>query len=432
MIGGVGVTILGMVGPRASAGLLLVAGVAVAGHARAGDGFPPWAEDNDVPLPSWVRTAAPRRSEVALFADPGRPDTRRGSTTVGIRLPLFASRRGDGCAGRWLLVGPEAWVCSDAVDLSAEEPDLRVSAANTDALPYRYFFVGDGGASAFTSPERALEGTADRELEAGFAVAIAEERAVDGQAWGRTRGGEWIALHELVPARPSTFQGDEVKEGHLTFGWVTSDRAQVTEGPRPGRGVQALPRFTKVVVQEEKGAYLRISPEGEPPRWVSARDIARPTSTPAPVEVDASRGERWIDVDLARQVLVAYEGARPVFATLVSTGAGPQGSDTATPRGVHRVWVKLLASTMSNVDRDDADRHYSLEDVPYVQFFDKAVALHGVFWHRDFGRPRSHGCVNLAPRDAAWLFRFTGPHVPPGWTAVLPTLRERGTAVQVR
>ena len=82
--------------------------------------------------------------------------------------------------------------------------------------------------------------------------------------------------------------------------------------------------------------------------------------------------------------------------------------------------MKILASDMDNVERDDADAHYSLEDVPYVQFFDNAVALHGTFWHRDFGHVKSHGCVNLAPLDARWLFDFTGPRLPAGWVAALP------------
>ena len=80
---------------------------------------------------------------------------------------------------------------------------------------------------------------------------------------------------------------------------------------------------------------------------------------------------------------------------------------------MHRIWVKILASDMDNVERDDLDAHYSLEDVPYVQFFDNAVALHGTYWHRDFGHVKSHGCVNLAPLDARWLFDFTGPRVCP-------------------
>ncbi len=173
-----------------------------------------------------------------------------------------------------------------------------------------------------------------------------------------------------------------------------------------------------------------------------SRELARPTMAPRPTEVDGD--ERWIDIELATQTLVAYEGERPVFATLMSAGRGPQGSDTATPIGINRIWVKLASSTMDNLERRDdpsalesvrpqeEQSFYSLDDVPYVQFFNKAVALHGVFWHRNFGRVQSHGCVNLAPKDARFLFGWTLPKLPRGWSAVLPTATEKGTLVRVR
>jgi lipoprotein-anchoring transpeptidase ErfK/SrfK len=87
---------------------------------------------------------------------------------------------------------------------------------------------------------------------------------------------------------------------------------------------------------------------------------------------------------------------------------------------------------MDNVERDDVTQHYSMQDVPYVQFFDGAVALHGTYWHRDFGRAHSHGCVNLAPIDARWLFDFTEPHLPDGWFAILPTPGSSATVVRIR
>jgi lipoprotein-anchoring transpeptidase ErfK/SrfK len=146
--------------------------------------------------------------------------------------------------------------------------------------------------------------------------------------------------------------------------------------------------------------------------------------------VDA--GERWIDVDLATQTLVAYEGRTPVFATVVSTGRGRHGSATATPVGTHRIWVKLLSSDMDNLEDDAASRYYRIEDVPWVQYFSKGVGLHGAFWHRSFGRVRSHGCVNLAPLDAERLFYWTGPHLPAGWSAVHPAPHDLGTIVRVR
>ena len=108
------------------------------------------------------------------------------------------------------------------------------------------------------------------------------------------------------------------------------------------------------------------------------------------------------------------------------------GSELATRTGTFRIWVKVFTTKMDNLDKDEVDRHYAIEDVPWVQFFDKAIALHGAFWHREFGHIHSHGCVNLAPLDARWLFAFTAPHLPAGWIAVLPTKIEQGAVVRVR
>ena len=164
--------------------------------------------------------------------------------------------------------------------------------------------------------------------------------------------------------------------------------------------------------------------------WMASRDLARPHVAPPPGEVGA--GERWIDVELATQTLVAYEGVRAVYATLVSTGRGPPGRRPPRLPESTASGSKLLASDMDNTERDDTLAHYSLEDVPYVQFFDKAVALHGTYWHRDFGHVKSHGCVNLSPLDAKWLFDFTGPRLPSAWAAAYPTPLDPGTVVRVR
>jgi hypothetical protein len=70
--------------------------------------------------------------------------------------------------------------------------------------------------------------------------------------------------------------------------------------------------------------------------------------------------------------------------------------------------------------------------VPWVQYFSEGVALHAAFWHDEFGRARSHGCVNLSPRDAQRIFALTEPALPPGWDAILPTASAPGTVVRVR
>jgi hypothetical protein len=144
--------------------------------------------------------------------------------------------------------------------------------------------------------------------------------------------------------------------------------------------------------------------------------VARPKLVP--------RSERWIRVDLDRQTLTAYEGESPVFATLVSSGL----SDHATPQGLFRLHAKHVTTTMA--DDLATDGPYSIEDVPWTMYFLGSYALHAAFWHERFGHQRSHGCVNLAPRDARWLFFWTLPELPSAWHGVLAGIGE-GTSVLI-
>jgi hypothetical protein len=412
---------------RARLGLVLVF---VPALARADVLVPPWYETGDVPIPAWAKSVAPRKPEVAIYGAPGKLEARRGSVMPGARLSLFGALRANGCSGRWLEVGPLAWVCSDVAEMSPDERLVPPIARSEDGLPFRYYFAGRDGASAFLSLERALDDAPDYELEAGFGTAGVEERMAHGERWVKTRRGGWIAVRELGPAHPTAFHGEVISGDVLDVAWVSADRASVYGASKPDKPVGTKVRFQVVHVKEQLGAMARISDDGARPEWMNVRDLLRPSQSAPPPELETD--ERWIEVELATQTLVAYEGARPMYATLVSSGVGPRGSETATPPGVHRIWVKLLTTSMDNLEREDAEKHYSIEDVPWVMFFDKGVALHGAFWHREFGRVHSHGCVNLAPIDARWVFDFSAPHLPAGWSAVFPTRLERGTLVRVR
>jgi hypothetical protein len=104
---------------------------------------------------------------------------------------------------------------------------------------------------------------------------------------------------------------------------------------------------------------------------------------------------RWIDVDVTRQTLTAYDGTTPIKSFLVSTGT----SAYPTVLGQFRIWIKLEATDMSGPG-------YHLEDVPYTMYFYQGYGLHGAYWHNNFGTPMSHGCVNLEISNAGWLFDF--------------------------
>jgi hypothetical protein len=151
---------------------------------------------------------------------------------------------------------------------------------------------------------------------------------------------------------------------------------------------------------------------------------------PGPPPEGLKPGEKWIDINLKNETLVAFEGDKPVYATLISSGKRDLKSrenDHQTHNGSFRVREKHVAATM---DADTAtDGPYSIQDVPWIQYFNGSIALHGAFWHSNFGHTKSHGCVNLSPIDAKELFGWTDPPLPPGWHGVHATPEHPGTIV---
>lgn len=149
-----------------------------------------------------------------------------------------------------------------------------------------------------------------------------------------------------------------------------------------------------------------------------------PTATPVPptpIPPASTDGEKWIEVDLTAQRLTAYQGSKPVFHTTVSTGL----PNTPTVVGQFRIYWKLKASDM-------AGPGYYLPRVPYTMYFHTGYALHGTYWHSNFGQPMSHGCVNLRTEDAQWLFDWADPPLPSGAGQVRSSGSNPGTLVVVR
>ena len=142
---------------------------------------------------------------------------------------------------------------------------------------------------------------------------------------------------------------------------------------------------------------------------------------PAGLAADAP----WIDIDLEHQTLVAYQGARPVYVTLVSTGrkAG------TTPVGVYRVVAK--AATTGMAAEADERNQYDVGEVPWALRWKRGLYLHAAYWHDRFGDKKSHGCVNLAPRDARALYEWATPALPPGWSEVEVPL-DQALVVRIR
>ena len=114
--------------------------------------------------------------------------------------------------------------------------------------------------------------------------------------------------------------------------------------------------------------------------------------------------ELWVEVDLNEQMAIAYEGATPVKAFVISSGV----SDTPTVTGTFRIWSKVAMQDMRGGNRS-AGTDYHLKDVKSVQYFYKNYAFHGAYWHSNFGTPMSRGCINMTDEDARWLFDWASP-----------------------
>ena len=115
----------------------------------------------------------------------------------------------------------------------------------------------------------------------------------------------------------------------------------------------------------------------------------------APSSVSAPTAGKWIDINLATQGLVAYEGQRPVYWATVSTGT----ARTPTPKGSFRIYSKYRSATM-------AGPGYRFPNVPYIMNFYGGYSMHGTYWHNNFGWPMSHGCVNMRTSDAQWVYNW--------------------------
>lgn len=142
--------------------------------------------------------------------------------------------------------------------------------------------------------------------------------------------------------------------------------------------------------------------EGSHLRILSEEDLS-------PIQPNLPLEDKRIEVHIQEQVVIAYEQEQPVFMTRVSTGAQFQTGNYQTPLGQFQTNRKRPNRHMI----DPNGGSYDLPGVPWVTYLtERGVAFHGTYWHNDFGKPRSHGCINLSNEAARWLYRWTYPTVP--------------------
>jgi lipoprotein-anchoring transpeptidase ErfK/SrfK len=243
----------------------------------------------------------------------------------------------------------------------------------------------------------APEGNVIRHIAAGFNFVTAGS---DQNGWTQINPNEWVRSEFLGGALVSRFSGVFLPEDGLPYpmAWMLVSVVPSRQpGASPVDGDLPLQRYTRVNIyasQEIEGwRWYQVGTD----QWVHQTQVAKVIPVERPADVDT---ERWISVDLYEQVLIAYEGDVPVFATLVSSGL----SQWATNEGLFNIYVRYSRTHMSGAEGQED--FYSLEDVPWTMFFDNDIGLHGTYWHDGFGYRHSHGCVNMSIMDAKWVYEW--------------------------
>lgn len=247
----------------------------------------------------------------------------------------------------------------------------------------------------------------------------------NNQLWYQINPEEYVPAEYVRLEAPSEFHGIWLPEHpERPFGWIVRNTPLLSApGAEPTDSTVYLPRYEQVTIYEtirlgDDEGWHRIGPE----QWVELYDVGAVWLSKRPDEIGPD--ERWIEVDLYEQTLAAYEGERMIFATLVSTGL----PSFPTVEALTRIKSKVQDAKMSGGGRID---YYYIENVQATMYFTQSYALHAAYWHDGFGKFKSHGCVNMSPTDAAWLFDWTTPVASPFENKTKASTENLGTWVWV-
>lgn len=413
-------------------------------------------------IPELLATAR----EVFVLERPSASAKKLGYLRAGARLPRSPEPRSfDGCPGGFYRVAPEGYVCAgEFARTDLDHPLSRLGRVRPDRdapLPYAYARSGPLPPVRYTrlpkrddllalEPEyrprapRELPGLVSQptppELQGGRSLpapygryepttsntgrppanssfALLESYVHDGRSFALSADYLLLSHDRLEPVKPSSFQGLLLDGVDLPVAFVMRRGSKLYAGqPAKGLRIARSLDYREALPLTGQRAKLGSTTFREVVGGDWLRDEHLIEVTPAPELPSFARGNTtWIRISISTQTLVAYEGERPVYVTLVSTGADGAGdpkTTRSTVQGQFRIHTKHVTARMANDDPDDT---YDHRDVPWVAYFSEGYALHAAYWHDAFGTPKSHGCVNLSPADARWLFQWTEPSVPRAW-----------------
>lgn len=254
-------------------------------------------------------------------------------------------------------------------------------------------------------PQPSLASTPLYNVGVGFLyVTIHGSLENEGQRWYVLNPDQYVRAEDVRLVPTPDFHGVEVTvQPERPFGWILQDvRPSSEPDGEPNEAFAELTRFTffqvfDAAVGAEDWIWYNIGGG----RWIRQTYVSLLDVDPRPPEVGYN--EFWVEVDLYEQSFAAYQGDRMVYAGLISSGL----NRWPTYEGIFQVWSRYLQTRMAGAE--GKIDYYNIEDVPYTMYFDpeNEIALHGAYWHNRYGYKHSHGCVNMPPRDAEWIYYWS-------------------------
>lgn len=263
------------------------------------------------------------------------------------------------------------------------------------------------------------------------------------KTWYQTDDGfaysAYVQPAENTLNKPLDAVGEQGFWGEITVPLTEARRAPGSKSPLRyryyfGSTFKVISRL----LDDDQVTWYQISDEYAGSRFYVRAEHIRPIPQEefVPLSPDVPPEEKRMEVDLKQQLATAYEQDKPVFSARVATGASFRMADGTvqdfgTTLGLHRIFLKLPSQHMVGGAAGDSD-YYDLPGISWVSYFTASgIAFHGTYWHNDYGHPRSHGCVNMLPEDAKWVFLWTLPAAPYEARRTRTAKRTDGTLVKV-
>ena len=377
--------------------------------------------------------------QTLIYPEPDSSAGYLGTVRRGVHLGVKAQVSGKGCKdGTWYQLAGGGYGCTSLGFQVSEEPApfwiRQIQPDRSRPVPHKYCKAVRDALRYYRPPtpkeqdeitailKSAKKGATPKlpevvetQMAGDYLLALDRIEEEHGQKYYRTVRGRYVRVADVQLKEEPEMRGVYLDAGkRLPVAFV-----HVQEGTpvlkRVGKSVRTVGRAE----MHARFANARFARWGKRSVVVAtdghaiARDlvrVARAIKRPS----DIGPNQKWIHVHIPEQVLVAYEGDRPVMTTLVSSGRDFDGY--VTPGGLYHIDSKLVSTTMQG--NDPKEGVYEVEEVPWTLYFYNAFAVHGAYWHDIFGNKKSHGCINVAPADARWLFYWSDPDLPPQWQSI--------------